>query len=288
MRTYGIDGVFAQRFLVNLGDPSFDRVLGLVRDNANRTGRTFAVCYDLSGTPERRIFDRLSADWKALTDEWRLTSDGRYLHHDGKPVVFLWGFYPDRFGAETANRLLDIFQKGGPAEATVIGGCPWNWRAEKNAEWAAVFRRFDVLSPWNVGNITRVDGRKEATTSTWEGDIEGTRAAGKGFLPVIYPGFGWVNLKGPRAASNTIPRQQGAFFWRQFVKATDLGVEMAYVAMFDEVDEGTAIFKVTNDPPTNGRFQTLEGLPTDWYLRLTGEGTKLLRGERERAMPAPE
>ena len=54
---------------------------------------------------------------------------------------------------------------------------------------------------------------------------------------------------------------------------------MAYVAMFDEVDEGTAIFKVSNSPPTQGRFVTYDGLPTDWYLRLTGEGAKLIRSE---------
>ena len=62
---------------------------------------------------------------------------------------------------------------------------------------------------------------------------------------------------------------------------------MAYVAMFDEVDEATAIFKVTNDPPTQAKFQTYEGLPSDWYLRLTGEGTKLLRGERESSAAIP-
>lgn len=45
----------------------------------------------------------------------------------------------------------------------------------------------------------------------------------------------------------------------------------------DEVDEGTAIFKVTNTPPTQGHFVTYEGLPSDWYLRLVGAGTRLLR-----------
>ena len=51
--------------------------------------------------------------------------------------------------------------------------------------------------------------------------------------------------------------------------------------MFDEVDEGTAVFKVTNTPPQPGHFVTLEGLPSDTYLRLTGEGTKLLRRKPE-------
>ena len=50
--------------------------------------------------------------------------------------------------------------------------------------------------------------------------------------------------------------------------------------MFDEIDEGTAIFKCTSDPPTGAsKFQTYEGLPPDHYLRLTGEGRRLLRGE---------
>ena len=62
---------------------------------------------------------------------------------------------------------------------------------------------------------------------------------------------------------------------------------MAYVAMFDEVDEATAIFKVADDPPTQARFATFEGLPADWYLRLTGEGAKLLRSERPPAAEIP-
>ena len=55
---------------------------------------------------------------------------------------------------------------------------------------------------------------------------------------------------------------------------------MIYQAMFDEMDEGTAIFKCTNDPPEGAsRFVTLEGLPSDHYLWLTGLGGRLLRGE---------
>jgi hypothetical protein len=60
-----------------------------------------------------------------------------------------------------------------------------------------------------------------------------------------------------------------------------------YVAMFDEVDEATAIFKVTNDPPKQARFQTYERRPADWYLRLTEEGSKLIRGERKSQASLP-
>jgi hypothetical protein len=59
------------------------------------------------------------------------------------------------------------------------------------------------------------------------------------------------------------------------------------VGMFDEVDEGTAIFKVSNTPPQQGHFVTYNGLPADWYLRLTGEGAKVLRGERPNSRNIP-
>ena len=54
---------------------------------------------------------------------------------------------------------------------------------------------------------------------------------------------------------------------------------MVYVAMFDEVDEGTAIFKCANTIPVGqkSRFLTFDGLPSDFYLRLVGQGAKLMR-----------
>ena len=62
--------------------------------------------------------------------------------------------------------------------------------------------------------------------------------------------------------------------------AKPAGAGIIYVAMFDEVDEGTAIFKCANELPVGpAPFLTYEGLPSDFYLRLTGEGVRLLRGE---------
>jgi hypothetical protein len=168
-----------------------------------------------------------------------------------------------------------------------VGGCQWHWRTEKDAEWAKVFRRFDVTSPWNVGNTSTEGGKKFAATGYWKDDLAEAKKAGTSYMPVVYPGFAWTNLKGPGAAKNTIPRLGGEFYWRQFVTAAELGIEMAYVAMFDEVDEGTAIFKVTNTPPKEAKFATFDGLPSDWYLRLTGEGTKVIRGEKKARRELP-
>ena len=98
-------------------------------------------------------------------------------------------------------------------------------------------------------------------------------------MPVVFPGFSWHNQHdGPL---NQIPRLKGRFLWKQFCEVHRLEATMVNVAMFDEVDEGTAIFKCTNNVPTGDgvRFVTFEGLPSDYYLKLVGLGTRLLRGQ---------
>jgi hypothetical protein len=287
MEHYGIDGVFLQRFLIEIANASSDRVLKHVRAAAATTGRVYAVCYDMTAAPKDRLYDLLVADWKRLVDEEKVTQDAGYLHHGGKPAVFVWGFYSDRFGPGLAHRIIDFFKLDSRYAATLVGGCQWQWRAERDAEWARALRRFDVISPWNVGNVMQVKKQQQAATDTWKEDLAEARKVGMAYLPVVYPGFGWTNLKGKASANATIPRLGGEFFWRQFAMAADVGAEMVYVAMFDEVDEGTAIFKVSNNPPTQAHFETYDGLPSDWYLRLTGEGSKLIRGERRNQTALP-
>ena len=69
--------------------------------------------------------------------------------------------------------------------------------------------------------------------------------------------------------------------WRQFYNTISSDVKTIYVAMFDEMDEGTCIFKVNNDPPegNKSKFLTYEELPSDYYLWLTGKAGKMLRQE---------
>lgn len=58
------------------------------------------------------------------------------------------------------------------------------------------------------------------------------------------------------------------------------GADMLYVAMFDEMDEGTAIFKCADEVPVGTQgFVADEGLPSDHYLWLTGQVGKVLRKE---------
>ncbi|HUY35339.1 MAG TPA: hypothetical protein VMV69_21520 [Pirellulales bacterium] len=59
--------------------------------------------------------------------------------------------------------------------------------------------------------------------------------------------------------------------------------------MFDEMDEGTAIFKCANDVPVGGsRFVTFDGLPSDHYLWLTGMGRRLMLGEVQPTAEPPQ
>lgn len=106
-------------------------------------------------------------------------------------------------------------------------------------------------------------------------------------MPVVWPGFSWWNLRKGSAPFNQIPRRGGRFFWRQAYNAQAAGANMVYVAMFDEVDEGTAMYKIAENAsqvPSTGKFLTLdadgEAVPSDWYLRLMGEASRMMKGER--------
>jgi hypothetical protein len=147
----------------------------------------------------------------------------------------------------------------------------------------------DVLSPWTVGRYSTPEQARSHAQKIAEPDLDWCRERKMDYLPVVFPGFSWHNMYG--AALNAIPRLRGEFLWSQFQANKSLGADMMYVAMFDEVDEGTAIFKCVNDPPATEAtpFVSFEGLPTDYYLRLTGLGAKMLRGElpEDTALPKP-
>ena len=84
---------------------------------------------------------------------------------------------------------------------------------------------------------------------------------------------------------NQIPRQKGLFYWTQINGAVAAGARMLYVAMFDEMDEGTAIFKCTAKLPVGPVLTDFDGCPPDYYLRLTGEAGKLLKGNQPVGAP---
>jgi hypothetical protein len=274
MRRYGIDGVLVQRFQSQTDRTDYigyTQVLKNIRRAARETGRAWCIEYDMSGGKEAELLDRLARDWEYLTEKERITDDPGYLHENGKPVVGLWGFFPNRFSGELAHRLLDHFLP----RTYVIGGVNWPWRRDQDRNWQRAYRRFDALSPWNVGHASP-DGQGvlRAGMGEWEADLQEVNKAGMLYLPVLFPGFRWNNLKKLPPETVGIPRRKGDFLREQFAMSEKMGLTTLKVAMFDEVDEATAILKVTNDPPREVPFLTLEGLPSDAYLRLVGDETQ--------------
>jgi hypothetical protein len=124
--------------------------------------------------------------------------------------------------------------------------------------------------------------------TVWEADLTELKPNGIGYMPTAFPGFSWDNLQRKGPGTTNIPRRKGEFYWRQFAIFRELGVRTVFVGMFDEVDEGTAIYKVSNQTPVGKHFVTYEGLPSDHYLKLTGAATRMLRGETPPSKTMPD
>ena len=291
MQDYGIDGVFVQRFANGLDNPvslaHCDTVLASCREGANLHGRAYAVMYDLSGLPAGHIDDVIN-DWRALRSKMVITEDPAYLNHHGKPVVAIWGigFNDHRAYTLAECRRLIEFLKNDPEAGgcTVMLGVPANWRelrgdAVDDPELLKVIALADIVSPWTVGRYIDPSGAARYAEDELKPDQAWCHERNIDYMPVVFPGFSWHNMKG--GPSNQIPRLHGQFLWSQFRGAKNANVSMLYVAMFDEVDEGTAIFKCVNNVPVGekSKFVTFEGLPSDFYLRMVGDGTKLIHGE---------
>jgi hypothetical protein len=292
MKDNHLDGVFLQRFTSELADPAFfalrNQVATNVRRGADTYGRVFAVMYDISGQPAATLVHTLTNDWAYLASFMQITNSPRYLRHKGKPVVAVWGFgFTDRPGTPQDAQTVAAFFKS--AGCTVMGGVPTYWRtlnndSQTNAAWAAAYIAFDVISPWAVGRYGTTSEADNFKANLIVPDLAYTTAHGVEYMPVIFPGFSWHNLNaGPL---NQIPRMGGAFYWRQAYNAISAGCTMIYGAMFDEMDEGTAMLKLAptpNELPVQGTFVPLnidgQALPSDWYLRIADQAGRMLRGD---------
>lgn len=138
-------------------------------------------------------------------------------------------------------------------------------------------RQADIIMPWYVGrfNNKNFDGFKQLVAD----DIAWAKANKIDFAPNCWPGFSWENLF--PGADNAIARQNGRFFKDQIDAYIGYGAEMIYFAMFDEVNEGTAIFKVAKEVPVprpGATFVPIEKeCPSDLYLRIAGETSGRLK-----------
>jgi len=299
MKEYGIDGVFMQRFFRVTREYDKDKsqniILSNALDAAEKHGRAIAVMYDLSGLrPEGEDCSAIIEDWKNLVEKMKVTSrNNNYLFHNGKPLVTIWGLgFPDRpynIRNIKLEELID-FLKNDPeyGGCSVMLGVPTYFRTLTkdcitDPYLHDLIRKADIVLPWMVGRYSsKTEGYLKLYKENLTNDIQWCKNNEVDYTPIIYPGFSWANLKKGETEYGAIPRLGGKFYWELGTTAILSGAEMIYVAMFDEIDEGTAIMKVSDNPPnTNGaHFVDNDGMPSDHYLFLTGELAKILRSEK--------
>jgi hypothetical protein len=292
MRDYGIDGAMHQRFIKDVKlDAAHAALLTtnllFVRAGAEAYGRIFCVMYDMSNDDPSQVVSHLQSDWSYLTSTVQITNSTRYARHKGKPVVAVWGlgFSGVNVPTNDAQTIINFFKSTG---CTVMGGVPYWWRtlnndSQTNAGWAAVYHSFDIISPWAVGRYTNQSTADSLKNSALLPDVGYCISNNIDYMPVVFPGYSAHNESG--YALNGTARLGGRFFWRQIYNALSSGSPMVFGAMFDEIDEGTALYKLaptmneTPSVPATNYYQFFalnvdgESVPNDWYLRVTGQGT---------------
>lgn len=289
MKEYGIDGAFMQRFVVGIkgstGLGHFNKVLDSSMRAADKYNRAICVMYDLSGmnSGDENI---LIKDIDKVTEKYSLMDRNKnpsYLYHNGKPLVGVWGvgFNDNRnYGLKEAEKIINSLKEKG---FSIILGVPTFWRkmgqdAVSDDLLHELIVKSDIVFPWFVG---RYDENSYSNFQQLiKEDISWTKKNNLDYVPLAFPGFSWRNLSGDQN-SVQIPRNKGSFLWKQLYGSIRVGAEMIYVAMFDELDEGTAIFKCANKVPVgSSSFVPYENeIQSDHYLWLVGEAGKMLRKE---------
>jgi hypothetical protein len=299
MKEYGIDGVFMQRFVGEIkptnpkGKRHFNKVLENALKAARKYGRAICIMYDLSGCSSEDVA-YLEQDWNELQTLFQLFDNKKnptYLRHNKKPLVSIWGV---GFNDNRRYTIADVDQlvnklKGPSKKVSIMLGVPYYWRSlskdtEHDSTLHTLITKSDILMPWAVGRYSS-DSYHQVADAQLSGDIQWSKTHQVDYVPLVFPGFSWGNLKNNPAVYNSIPRLKGDFLWQQVAGAKLSGASSLYVAMFDEIDEGTAIYKCAREGelPLHGdkRFVGIEAdLPTDYYLWLTGQAGRWFHGDK--------
>jgi len=287
MQTYGIDGAALQRFTSSGSyQKNADSVSARMMRAAEKYGRKFYIMYDISQMGTN--FDQtVEQDWtNTIVNSLHLIGSPAYAKQNGKTVVCLWGLgFNDGVhpGDSTQSKnFVTWFKNQG---LFVIGGVPTYWRTCTNDSkpgFQNVYKTFNMIEPWLVGRENSLASCDDFKNNVIGPDWTYCQANGMDYAPVMFPGFAWGDLTKPR---NEIPRLHGDFMWRQAYNIRTLGIPSAYIAMFDECNEGTAILKAAENAsmiPTNRYFLTLDAdgiaCSSDFYLRLAGDATKMIKG----------
>jgi chitodextrinase len=206
-------------------------------------------------------------------------SSSAYARQSGKPVVGIWGFgFNDNNHPWDAGTCLDVVNWFKSQGCYVMGGVPTYWRTGVNdsrSGYLGVYHAFDMISPWMVGRIGKAADSDSFYTNVNVGDQSDCNANGIAYQPCVLPG----DISGRQ-------RAHGDFMWRQFYNMVRVGAQGIYISMFDEYGEGNQIAKTAENSsmsPTSSGLVTLDEDGTvcssDYYLRLTADGGKMLKGQ---------
>ena len=300
MATYGIAGVFHHRFMSNMKDVKVrdtrTMVLRNVRNAAEATGRKFAVSYDIANNGNE-VIERLKADWMYLVDVEGITKSSNYILQNGLPVLHIWGIGFGHINITDTSGMQNLIgwlksPASGEYRVFVLGGVPAAWRTQgndsrKGTGWKNIYDSLNGLQPWHVGRWKNGTEFHNFYSLHIAADAAYCKHRGILYMPTMWPGFSWHNLRRGVTPMNYIPRDGGKFLWRQaYAYVANSNITTIWCAQFDEVDEGTAIFKVaakaSDLPLPKDGWLALDAdgysLPSDWYLRLTGEAQLMLEG----------
>jgi hypothetical protein len=276
MQQNGCDTAALQRFNPNSSEgPTRDAMAAKVASAAVAYGRKFYIMYDVSGWTNMQT--EIMTDWTSKMSAY--TASSAYARQNGKPVVCIWGFgFNDAnhpWDAATCLSVVNWFKSQG---CYVIGGVPREWRTGTGGSrsgYLGVYHAFNMLSPWMVGAIgTAADSDNAYTTYTVPDEAD-CNANGVDYQPCVLPGDVSANQ-----------RVHGDFMWRQFYNMVRAGVQGIYISMFDEYGEGNQIAKTAATQagvPAGSGLLSLDqdgtACSSDYYLRLTNDGGRMLKGQ---------
>jgi hypothetical protein len=276
MQQYGIDTAALQRFNPNGSEgPTRDAMAQKVRSSAEAYGRKFYVMYDVSGWTAMQ--SEIKTDWTSKMSAH--TQSSAYARQNGKPVVCIWGFgFNDANHAFSASACLDVVNWFKSQGCYVIGGVPTWWRtgtSDSRSGFADIYHAFNMLSPWMVGRIGTVADADNFYNQATLPDLQDCAAHGIDYQPCVLPGD--VSAR---------QRAHGDFMWRQFYNMVRAAVQGIYISMYDEYNEGNQIAKTAESKdwvPTDSGLLALDedgtACSADYYLRLTGDGGRMLKGD---------
>ncbi|WP_019072676.1 galactose-binding domain-containing protein [Streptomyces hokutonensis] len=272
----GIDTAALQRFNPTGGEgPTRDAMATKVRSAAESYGRKFYIMYDVSNWTNMQ--SEIKTDWTNKMSAH--TASSAYAKQNGKPVVCIWGFgFNDPNHPFTPDACLDVVNWFKGQGCYVIGGVPREWRTGTGGSqsgFLGVYHAFNMISPWMVGAIGNVTEADNAYTTYTVPDQADCNANGIDYQPCVLPG----DVSGRQ-------RAHGDFMWRQFYNVVRAGVQGIYISMFDEYNEGNQIAKTAETQawvPIDSGFLALDedgtACSSDYYLRLTGDGGRMLKGQ---------